>query len=231
MKSSFLILLLLCFHSLFAQNFLESDFWLDAGFLGYMPWEIEDWELPRPEDNFLNEEERQELYTLLLQDARYQISAAIYGWRFRYQPADPANGVEEAYDIELAGEIPWGSERMQITQSWQEDSRFYIHARYLLSETDRRRWESHLSNQYSDSGGRGEGDPFGENPRQKALEEALKQSIRNYLRPRERRRPREISGRIFLREFPLFTLKPASYSCQVLVKLDLDPLVEYPLNP
>lgn len=231
MTRNILLLFVFSLNLLSAQNFLESDFWLDAGFLGYLPWEMADWELPRPEDNYLEEDESRELYRLLLEDARYQISASIYGWKFRYQPADRANGVEEQYIIELAGEIPWGSDRMQITRSWQEDSRFYIHARYLMSETDRSRWESHLSNRYSDSGGRGEGAPFGENPRQAALEEALKESIRNYLRPRERRRPREISGRIFLREFPIFTLKPSSYACQVLVKLDLDPIVGYPLNP
>jgi len=224
------ILLLCISFPLYAQQSIDGDIWLDVGFLGYSPWEKEDWIFPSRPDAQTDSDQTEELYQLLKRESRYLLSAMIYGWHVRYQPPDSSSGVEEIFQIELSGEIPGSTRMLQITDSWQQDKQFYIHIRYWLSENEQLRRESQLSNRYVDSGGLGSAPPFGEIPRQAAIEEAIKQSIRNYLRPRVRNRPREINAKVYLRDMPVFSTAAASYKCQILVKLDLDPLVEYPNN-
>ncbi|MDA3851057.1 MAG: hypothetical protein PF447_07260 [Spirochaetaceae bacterium] len=226
----YLLFLLFSLIPLQAQTLLQGDFWLDAGLLGYSPWEMEDWIVPQNVGRYNDEEISGELYPLLLEDVRYILSAALYGWEVTYRPGDAARDVEEYFKIELNQQIPWGDPSLIITRSWQEESRFYIHAEYRLDDRENLRYQSTMSNRYQDSGGRAEGTAFTDNPRRVALEQSIKESLRHFLRPRVRNMPRQISGRVYLRNMPMFTAAPAGYTCQSMVKLDLDPLVEYPIG-
>lgn len=220
-------LFFLCLTTLQGQSLLEGDFWLDLDMLGYSYFFEDNWKIPR---NQISEDRDSQVSKMLLEDIRYIFSAMLYGWEVRYRPADPALEVEEFYEIRLKREIPWGASQLVVGNSWIEDQRFFLHAYYRLDEREQSRRNSVMSNRYQDGGGFGSGSPFGEMPRRAALEQAVKQSLRNHFQPRVRRRPREISGAVYLRKMPQYSNGPDSYTCQILVKMDLDPLVEYPLN-
>lgn len=215
--------------TLLSQEFLEAHVWLNADLLRAPLWEPNplpdqpDYEEPIDEDIF------SEILTILLEESRYLYSGSIYGWEFRYRPAYRQLGVEEYYEINLLGEVPWGSPNLEVRTSYREGVFFHMDSRLFLDETQSLRRRTLLSNQLAQSGGRGTGSALHlDYPRREALLQALKQSIRNYLQPRERVRPREISGRIYLRQMPHFSHAPDSYSCQVMVMLEVDEVVHYP---
>ena len=81
----------------------------------------------------------------LLDEAVFVLSGMVYGFRFDYAPSDPTRRVAEQFELEPYAEIVRGDPRLEVFQTWVEDSRLYARIFYTLDEQQRgwyRGWTS-----------------------------------------------------------------------------------------
>lgn len=208
-----------------AETWLEGDFSINPDFTYF--YTEGDFPHPPPAEWYLTTGQRN-LYSTLLEEVRDTYSFMIYGAQFLYTPGDSEDGVEDRFEMELMGEIPWGDPRLSVTDLWYEGNLMYIHVRYELEESQNRRLEALKSPVYPVSGGWGEASSLKEDGRWKALEMAVRQSVRNYWQPREYSRPRELSGQVFLRDFPRYGIFSGMHRASIMARFRFDPVVKYP---
>ncbi len=84
------------------------------------------------------------------------------------------------------------------------------------------------SNIYHNVPGRGTGNLF-KGPEQKlaAINEAIKDGIRNYLRPRILNKPREVRGNVVLDRVPYIAIDEGQYVVSAHIKIDIDEIIPY----
>ena len=225
-RFSFLFLMLILTFRLGALTWLEGDFSINKDY-AYFIKEGNDFPLPPPPEWYLTTSQRN-LYHTLMEDVRFLYSLMLYGARFTYVPGDSRDGVEDRFEWELMGEVAWGDPALSITDLWFEGNELYVHIRYRLSPTQAARIEAWESPAFPVSGGRGEYSMLKENSRKEAVRMAVRQSVRNYWQPREYNRPRELSGQVFLREFPRFGLGQGMEKASVMARFRFDPVISYP---
>ncbi|MDC7223321.1 MAG: hypothetical protein PQJ60_06235 [Spirochaetales bacterium] len=225
-KPLFFLLILTISPLLSALTWLEGDFSLNRDYAFFLR-EEEDYPLPPPAEWYLSDSEKN-LYNTLLEEVRFLYSFMLYGARFVYIPGDSRDGVEDRFEWELMGEMSWGDPSLEITELWYEGKELYVHVRYTLSPSQAARLEAWESPVFPVSGGWGEFSALEENGRREAVKQAVRQSVRNYWQPRIYERPRELSGQVFLREFPRFAQGPATERAFVMTRFRFDPVVSYP---
>lgn len=195
---------------------LSSEFWVETAPL----IEIEDDQIESPEDQI----------RILLEEARYVFSGMIYGFSFRYVPLDVRREVEEEFDLEPLHEIVWGDPRLSVAESRREKGRRYALIRYWVSEEQSGWVRFWASNVHATAAAFGAGDFFdGRMAKFDAMEAAVLESVRAYLRPRELNKPKEISGRLIFAEAPYVIIDGGEYRAKVEVKLDIREVVPYTL--
>lgn len=164
----------------------------------------------------------------MLEEARFVFSGMIYGFSFIYTPPDNARQVGEIFVLEPATEIPWGSDRLQIRQTWEKDDILYVSISYRLEEHEQLRLRSWSANTFPASTGRGASNYFG-GPEEKtaAHTQAVKEAIRAYLRQRMYNKPKEISGDLILAEAPRSYYSSGQYVSIVDIKIDFGEITAY----
>ena len=204
--------------SLFSDDLpiLASEFWVETAPL----IELEGDKVESPEDQI----------RILLEEARYVFSGMLYGFSFRYVPLDIRREVEEEFDLEPLFEIVWGDPRLSVAESRRESGRRYALVRYWISEEQRSWVRFWASNVHATAAAFGSGDFFdGRIGKFDAIEEAVLESVRAYVRPRELNKPKEISGRLVFAEAPYVIIDGGEYRAKVEVKLDIREVVPYKL--
>ena len=163
---------------------------------------------------------------VLLDDARWAFSGMIYGFEFTWIPGARARGVEEVLLIEPLGLLPWGDSRMKIVDVVDENGFLYVRLRYSPDEIQQSRLVGWDSRAYPVAVGSGEVRAVSSS-RREAMEQAIKESVRAWLRAREFNRPREVTGKIAFTDFPLTGLRADNIRAAVSVRMILDPLRHY----
>ena len=172
-----------------------------------------------------SDRERAEMETLL-DDARWAFSGMIYGFEFTWTPGARGREVDEELVIEPLGLLPWGDPRLDILDVVEENGFLYVQLRYIPDETQQSRLEGWNSQAYPVASGAGEVRALSSS-RRDAMEQAIKESVRAWLRAREYNRPREVTGKVTFTEFPLISLRADSIRAAVSVRMILDPLRHY----
>ncbi len=164
----------------------------------------------------------------LLEEARQVFSAMIYGYRFFYVPADAARGVAEQFRLDPIGEIAWGDPRLQILQTEEREARLYARLDYRLDAAQLARRSAWASNTIPQASGSGEGSVFrGPAEKRAALQAALREAVRNHLRPRLFNKPREVLGEILLWNEPRTIVRSGAYLTTVAAKVRLTRIEPY----
>lgn len=207
-----------------AQTWLEGDFHINRDYTYYY---ADGESFPPPPEWKLNEGQAG-AYRTLADETAYLYSLRLYGARFTYIPGDARDGVEDRFSMELLGRIPDGDPRLTVTDLWFEGRELFIHTRYALEESQAARLRALESTVYPVGGGWGEASVLEEEGRLMAVEAAVRQSIRHYWQPREHNRPREITGQVFLRDFPRFGIKQGNHHASVMVRFRFDDPIAYP---
>lgn len=185
------------------------------------------------EDDFVDNRtsgplDRKEAVRRVLEEARIVLSAMLYGFEVRYTPPDTEREVEEYFKVDPVAKIKEGDPRLRTLDTRTSEGRFYVRFRYNMAEHQIRRrsaWESNTIPSVTAEGTtplykgyRGKFDSF---------EEAIKQGLRAYLRPREYNKPREIVATVLFRDPPRTWITAGGYHSKVSMKLRIEEVLPY----
>jgi hypothetical protein len=163
---------------------------------------------------------REEAYRRILEEARQLLSAMIYGLEFSYVPGDRERRIAESLTLTPKAEIKWGDACLKVLDLETRDKRLYARLEYNLQDYQAARREAWGSNVLPLAGGRGEGDLFGgSSEKQRSLEDAMRNAIRNHLRPVLFNKPREVTGELLLWQEPAVVISAGRYVTEVSLKL------------
>ncbi|THB62663.1 MAG: hypothetical protein D6B26_07110 [Spirochaetaceae bacterium] len=167
----------------------------------------------------------------LLQEAQWVLSGMIYGWSFRYVPANSARGYEETWELELLHEIPWSDDGLSVRQTWAEDDILHAIIDYRMDNEQQGRRRSWASRRMLIMQGAGEAPYFGGQDsvlqRRLAVEDAMRMAVREYLRARHSTPPRQVDGRLVLDAAPRIVVRAGAYTASVRVKVLFQDLRRY----
>jgi len=157
-----------------------------------------------------------------LEEARLVISGMIYGFDLRYTPSDRARNVAEELVIEPRTRIPAGDRALRVLQVRTSENKYFVHIRYDLAEHQQRRMQAWGSNTLSSAGGRGTA-PLQQGYRGKfeSFNQAIKNALREYLRPRYKNKPSRIQAAVALKEPPYTVIDAGGYHSKVRIKIDV----------
>ena len=167
-----------------------------------------------------------------LEEARAILSGMIYGYRFRYTPGDAVRKIDEEFLITPVAEILWGDPNMGITDAYVKDSLLFVKVTYRLEEFQAARRQAWSSNSVEASSGVGSHSVFtATSPEGKwrALQEALKNAVREALRPVYFNKPREVTGEILIWNEPHTVIQSGTYTTRADVKLRVKEIRSYSL--
>lgn len=171
---------------------------------------------------------REKAAEILLEEARYAFSGMIYGFSFSYTPSDAARKVGDRFELMPLAEIPWGSPRLAVLETGQEERRMSARIAYSLTDREAARRQSWGSNTVPLAAGSGEASVMeGPGGRLTAIKEAVKNAVREHLRSRIYNKPREITGELLLWEGPETALRSGFYAARVKVRLRVGEIIPY----
>lgn len=208
-------LLLLLAASAYGEDLLSVEIWCEVQPVLFSP----------DADNTLHETDA---YRQLFEEARLIFSGMIYGYEFTYVPSDKSRGVPEILDCKPVAEIAPGDKNLRYVSGDLADNRLYGRFTYALEQFQNARRESWQTISVPAVFGKGEGKVWaGEDGKKASREQAIKDALRNYLRPRLFNKPREIKGEALFLEGPLMILRAGTYVTTVKVKVNIKEIVPY----
>ena len=212
--SLFLLLLLLGSTHIFSTTLSLGEFWCELE-----PMFRDGEEYPLPEETAIKR---------VLEEARFVISAMLYGFRFVYTPYDSKRQIDELFTLDAIATIPWGDPSLIVTSSRVENKKLLVNLRYRISEYQEpwlRSWESGV---LATSSGMGEKPMYaGHTQRLAAIEDALREAVREYLRAIVYNKPREVRGTLVLKKKPVIRIESGNYLASVQIALQIDEIVPY----
>ncbi len=168
----------------------------------------------------------------ILEEAREILSGMIYGFRFSYTPADENRQIEEQFILTPVAEILWGDPNLEIMDAYRKDSFLFVKVYYDLQDFQSARRRAWSSNAVDTSSGLGRHSIFtlpSPEGKRLALQEAMKNALRNHLRPIHFNKPREISGELVIWAAPRTVIQSGSYATELDVKLQVKEIRSYSL--
>ncbi|MEI8094809.1 MAG: hypothetical protein WCG80_11405 [Spirochaetales bacterium] len=203
----------------FQSTVLQGEMWLP--FEPITPGELE----ARPPDNAKLDS--------LLEEMRTVFSGMIYGWSFTYKPSDKARQANEVLDVKPVFEIQKGSRRVEVAQTRfdAKTSVLTVLFRYRMADFEAGRRQSWASFNLDQAAGTGYSPVIDRTEsRVAALSQALKEAVRNLLRPKVYNKPQEIRGEALLRQVPLYTLDAGRYKCTASFQVRILSVRDYPIE-
>lgn len=164
----------------------------------------------------------------LLREARYVFSGMIYGFQFVYTPSDRQRRVEEVFELSHVAQIPWGAEGLRVVSTRRDKYRTYGRFYYTPSRSQQARLEAWSSVALPRSAAEAHTSiAGGREAKYGAIESAVREAIRGYLRTRIHNKPREIRGSITFVEPPKVRLDAGAYVARVKIALRVNDVREY----
>jgi hypothetical protein len=158
----------------------------------------------------------------LLDEAVFVYSGMIYGFTFTYTPSDLKRGVKEEFSIVPTATIQYGDPAMSVKSTRGENAKTFVRLEYRC-QGHHQPWLDYWSSSTFPVIA-GSGTSFvneGAASRIEAMEQAVKESIRNYMRERIHNKPKSISGNFVFKEVPVLTQTAGLYTASVKIKLDV----------
>jgi hypothetical protein len=202
---------------------LRAEFWIDPGIILFADLRASAFEGGEGGMSELTRESyRDQAVQYLLEQARWTFSVMIYGYRFRYTPSDTERGVAEIFEIEPVYLIPWGDPRIRVVRSEEIDGRLYVVLSCRLDRSQQVRVRGWKSSVFPSTGGTGSVPIQDDFCTLRAMEQGIKESIRNYLRPILFNKPKSVTGIAVLRAPPDFFFDAGDCRVNVRVKLKIE---------
>jgi len=207
----------------FTDTTLQGELWMPFQVIG--PGELE---------NRVPDEKKLDA---LLEEMQTVFSGMVYGWSFTYRPVDPERKVPEFLDVKPLGRIigttgdPATSRALAVsTRLDEENGIMTVLFRYYMPTFEASRRLSWASSNLDQAAGVGKAKAVDRlESRLDALRQAVKDAVRNLLKPRYYNRPQEIKGEALLREVPRYYLESGQYVCSARFQMRILNVREYPL--
>ncbi len=210
--SQVLLLLVTCYSPTYSQTILNEEFWYE-----YQPevwvWDAGKVKDPIPDFNTFTQDE---LFQRILEEARFVLSGMVYGFTFTYTPYDKARKMEEEFLLEPYQWIQRGDPNLSVVSVRLEGSRVYVRVRYALRDFQEAWYQGLRSNVLPATSGMGEA-PFykGQEGRMKAIQEGVKNAIREYARTILYNKPHTLKGLLVLDTAPRMMMDSGLYKAVV----------------
>jgi len=191
---------------------LNEEFWYE-----YQPevwvWDAGKVKDPIPDFNTFTQDE---LFQRILEEARFVLSGMVYGFTFTYTPYDKARKMEEEFLLEPYQWIQRGDPNLSVVSVRLEGSRVYVRVRYALRDFQEAWYQGLRSNVLPATSGMGEA-PFykGQEGRMKAIQEGVKNAIREYARTILYNKPHTLKGLLVLDTAPRMMMDSGLYKAVV----------------
>ena len=207
----------------FTDTLLQGELWMP--FQALVPGELEK-KVPD-----------QEKLDALLEEMQTVFSGMIYGWSFTYRPIDKDRGVQEFLEVVPLGRIQGTSgdpktarARAVSTRVDEQSGILTVLFRYDMPPFEASRRQAWASFNLDQAAGIGMAKVVDRlESRLDALRQAVKESVRNLLRPKIYNRPEEIRGEALLREVPRYFLRSGQYVCSAKFQMRITNIRDYPL--
>lgn len=162
------------------------------------------------------------------QTAPFLIEGMVYGWEFSYTPQDNARGVEE--NLEITEIVPSDFFLNNITFSsvWFENERMNCWVTFERNESQIQNYNLWASIKNPVIHGRGYGklgDGF--DGIKNAAAEALKNAVREHFRAIIKNKPKQINGKVLIKEPPILGIDAGKYVINLDFFLECDKIIEY----
>jgi hypothetical protein len=160
--------------------------------------------------------------------APFLINGMVHGWNFTYTPSDKLRGVEEYIDFSDTLPLDRPEENISYTSPWMQDGKINCWIEFTRTPQmiiDYNLWAS-ISNPIIRGKGYGKiKDGF--DGITDAAKEAVKDAVRSYFRGRIKNKPKEISGKVLIRDQPTIGIDAGRYMVQLDFFLETDRIIMY----
>lgn len=159
---------------------------------------------------------------VMLEIARRSLSLMIFGGELTYVPYDRSRGVAEDVRLTKLGEIPWGDSNLTILTTFIDRPNNSVQTtfRYFLRPEQLWRLQPWRSGSLVSAAGAGsvpwlwDAEVYS-----RGIEQAIKETVREWLRARHFNKPREIKVRFILREVPNFQINAGQLVTRVKIMM------------
>lgn len=156
------------------------------------------------------------------------LSGMVYGWDFVYVPYDKARGVAEYFEFTEIKSFESLIPLVKFDTPWQDDGKMHVWCEYNRNSSEIQNYYAWTSINNPVISGRGYGDVTeGFEGFSNAVEDALKNAVREHYRKVIKNKPKEITGSVLLRKEPVAGIDQGRYAVNLDFYLESDRIIEY----
>ena len=187
--------------------------------------------MPASENDFFVEKTKEDFdYAIksIKSVSAYLINGMVYGWEFSYTPYDKTRGVKEYFEVKEINPVEEIKSRIEYSSPWIDNNVLNCWCDFTRSEYEIQnyyRWSS-IHNAVIQGIGYGSVKDGFEGIKI-AAEEALKKAVRSHYRSIIKNKPKEIRGKVLIREEPLIGVDSGRYVINLDFFLECDKIIEY----
>jgi len=171
---------------------------------------------------------REEIHRQILKEAQELLSAMIYGLEFSYTPSDSLRDIPESFQLKPIARLKWGDSHLKIACLEERNKKLFAKLYYVMQDFQVARRQAWSSNTIPVAAGSGESSLLkGPQEKWRSVQEAIKNAIRNHLRPVLFNKPRQVTGEVLIWEAPQTIIKAGNYLTRVTVKLLINKVQSY----
>lgn len=160
--------------------------------------------------------------------APFLINGMVYGWSFSYTPSDKARNVEEYLEVTELYDEQYILGGISYASPWIQNNRLNCWCEFTRNESQIQYYNLWASIENPVIHGRGFGSLLiGFEGIRDASKDALKDAIRAYYRNLIKNKPKEITGKVLIRNLPTLGIDSGRYVINLDFFLESDKIVEY----
>lgn len=158
----------------------------------------------------------------------YLVNGMVCGWEFSYTPYDKTRGVEESLEVREIVSEDYIKRGINYSEPWIEGNNFNCWINYKRSDYDIQTYKLWSSIKNSVIKGTGYGPTeIGFEGIKEAAKDALKNAVRAHYRNIVKNKPKEITGKVLIRDLPIIGIDAGRYVIILDFFLEWGKIVEY----
>jgi hypothetical protein len=161
-------------------------------------------------------------------EARWVFSGIIRGFDASYSPGDKARGVPEGFSLKPIAGMDWKAERLDIAEMRMEGSKLYAYVEYRPGQRAEGWYRSWRSADYPVSEGAGRASLIGgTGNRILAMQDAVRDALREYARTQVRNKPKQILAQVSLDSPPWLKVDAGQYVTRLRIHVKIKEIREW----